>query len=237
MRFVITATVLLALFCSTSTAQQPGRTFHISNPLQQAASDVPNELRYYFNSQTQQLPASNAPRKSPAVATSLSSTATAQSLNSSDLYATQPTFNVSPALAPHIDQNTQPAQVSMPILQYVEPNSNQDSGSVQPLMEFPNNSRSQVPAHFTSYANQPNTQPTFAPPAYAESYAEYVEPRRYFFGVDPDTCCDEWDGFVDCGGLKANPGHLGRKWLASKDACDRTVRCNQKNGDCDTAHR
>ncbi len=41
-----------------------------------------------------------------------------------------------------------------------------------------------------------------------------------FFGVDRLACCDEWCGFCNCGGLKANPGHLGLPWLRSKENCD-----------------
>ena len=53
-----------------------------------------------------------------------------------------------------------------------------------------------------------------------------------FFGVDREECCDEWAGLCkckspkyrcNCGGLKANKGHLGIFWLKSKyggDGCD-----------------
>lgn len=41
-----------------------------------------------------------------------------------------------------------------------------------------------------------------------------------FFGIDRRTCCDEWEGICNCGGLKNNPGHLGIPWLRSKDNCD-----------------
>ncbi|MEL7499623.1 MAG: hypothetical protein AAFN77_18615 [Planctomycetota bacterium] len=47
--------------------------------------------------------------------------------------------------------------------------------------------------------------------------------------------CDEWEDFCQCkdlcgtscgcGGLKANPGHLGLKWLGSGEACDQTEGC------------
>jgi hypothetical protein len=57
------------------------------------------------------------------------------------------------------------------------------------------------------------------------------------FGMDPSESCDEWNGFCNykdldqvcgCGGLKVNPGHLGLKWLRSKDACDQTERCGDR---------
>lgn len=53
------------------------------------------------------------------------------------------------------------------------------------------------------------------------------------FGV---TCyCNEWanmccgknlDYVGNCGGLKANPGHFGLKWLGSNDPCDVTEPCD-----------
>ena len=53
--------------------------------------------------------------------------------------------------------------------------------------------------------------------------------------------CDEWEGFCrmnnleydcPCGGLKANPGHLGLPWLGSKDNCDQTVRRTRRGCGC-----
>ena len=63
-----------------------------------------------------------------------------------------------------------------------------------------------------------------------------------FFGVDRNQCCDEWAGLCDskspkyrcnCGGLKANKGHLGIPWLKRKyggDGCDycNGGRCEKK---------
>ena len=54
------------------------------------------------------------------------------------------------------------------------------------------------------------------------------------FGIHKSQCCDEWEAFCpcktldygcNCGGLKANPGHLGLKWLGSNEPCDRTEPC------------
>jgi hypothetical protein len=64
---------------------------------------------------------------------------------------------------------------------------------------------------------------------------EFVDPalrRHLMFGVDRDSCCDEWAGFSNCGGLKANPGHLGLKWLRGGEACETTESCRRKR-DCD----
>jgi len=42
-----------------------------------------------------------------------------------------------------------------------------------------------------------------------------------FFGVDRNSCCDEWAGYANCsGGLKHNPGHYGIPFLRSKENCD-----------------
>ena len=78
-----------------------------------------------------------------------------------------------------------------------------------------------------------------------EPAARYsVVKNRDFFGVDRDRCCDEWSKFANvkdlkyksnCGGLKANKGHLGISWLRSADngedcdycqggCCERGVR-------------
>ena len=46
-----------------------------------------------------------------------------------------------------------------------------------------------------------------------------------FFGVDRRQCCDEWENFSNCGGLKAKPGHLGIPCLRSKDDCDTVTPC------------
>ena len=65
------------------------------------------------------------------------------------------------------------------------------------------------------------------------------------FGVDRRDCCDEWAGLCgcksldfkcNCGGLKANKGHLGIFWLKSKygaEDCDfcKGGCCN--DGNCD----
>ena len=70
----------------------------------------------------------------------------------------------------------------------------------------------------------------------AEVYA--VVKNKDFFGVDKDDCCDEWSKFCKfkdmkfkcgCGGLKANKGHLGIRWLKSGDAGE---DCNSCEGGC-----
>ena len=62
-----------------------------------------------------------------------------------------------------------------------------------------------------------------------------------FFGVDRETCCDEWSGLCkmkslkfgcNCGGLKANKGHLGLGWLRGRSGGEGCDYCN--GGCCDT---
>lgn len=45
------------------------------------------------------------------------------------------------------------------------------------------------------------------------------------FGIDEDQCCDEWENFTVCGGLKTNPGHYGIPWLNGKDNCETQHGC------------
>lgn len=62
--------------------------------------------------------------------------------------------------------------------------------------------------------------------------------NRDLFGVDEDNCCDEWSKFGNfkdlkykgnCGGLKANKGHLGISWLRSADGGE---DCDYCQGGC-----
>lgn len=52
--------------------------------------------------------------------------------------------------------------------------------------------------------------------------------RTSAFGISADQCCNEWENFSRCGGLKANPGNCGIKWLRSNDDCEQCNRigCN-----------
>ena len=74
---------------------------------------------------------------------------------------------------------------------------------------------------------------TMTAPSHPAQFAQNVfaqpMPRRSFFGIDEDQCCDEWEGFSGCGGLKADPGHYGVKWLRGKDACERDKACRSQS--------
>ena len=65
-----------------------------------------------------------------------------------------------------------------------------------------------------------------------------VVKNRDFFGVEKGKCCDEWSKFCNykdlkfncnCGGLKANKGHLGISWLRSADGGE---DCDYCQGGC-----
>lgn len=51
-------------------------------------------------------------------------------------------------------------------------------------------------------------------------YVQFAGMPTVLPGFGACDCCDEWENFGACGGLKANPGHLGIPWLRSKDDCD-----------------
>ena len=83
--------------------------------------------------------------------------------------------------------------------------------------------------------------------AYDGTYESYTRApaERYsvvkntdLFGVERDKCCDEWSKFArfketkyrsNCGGLKANKGHLGISWLRSADEGE---DCDYCQGGC-----
>lgn len=81
-------------------------------------------------------------------------------------------------------------------------------------------------------ATQPSNQPIYvagmAPTQviandmyFAPAQAQpYVPKHRNFFGVSECDCCDEWEGFIACGGLKANPGHYGQPFIVGCDPCE-----------------
>ena len=54
-----------------------------------------------------------------------------------------------------------------------------------------------------------------------EPFAANTSPGNpRLFGVSEEECCDKWEGFCNCRGLKESCGHLGCKGLRSKDNCD-----------------
>jgi hypothetical protein len=58
---------------------------------------------------------------------------------------------------------------------------------------------------------------------------EMVTIRNHNLFGDPDAVCDEWENFCNCGGLKSNPGHLGRFWLRGGDQCEVNSRIKSRN--------
>ena len=81
------------------------------------------------------------------------------------------------------------------------------------------------PNHFQDSVPQPQAQ-YFQPQQVAQAPAPalyqdaYVPMNRNFFGVNSCECCDEWEGFIACGALKANPGHYGQPFIVGCDPCE-----------------
>lgn len=83
------------------------------------------------------------------------------------------------------------------------------------------------PAVSRVYAGENTPQPEVYPPSHTYKNAaelSYQTPNmpmnRNFFGIDKNCICDEWNGFVACGGLKANPGHCGQPFFVGCDPCE-----------------
>lgn len=53
-----------------------------------------------------------------------------------------------------------------------------------------------------------------------QTYEGVEVKNHFFFGVDREKCCDEWEGLCGCGGLKSNQGHWGQPWIHGCDACE-----------------
>lgn len=64
-------------------------------------------------------------------------------------------------------------------------------------------------------------QHMYQAPATLAYESTHVPMNRNFFGLtNEDCCCDEWNGFIPCGGLKAKPGHYGQPFIVGCDPCE-----------------
>ena len=123
-----------------------------------------------------------------------------------------------------IEEETYRIAPSMPEDALVDDTAN-ESGSVEP--EAVSLDHLRMSQQINSWDERPNTMRHIT-----DHFSRDGEPfarrgvvgRANYFGVDRHQCCDEWDGFGKCGGLKANPGHWGIPGLRSKENCDTATR-------------
>jgi hypothetical protein len=118
--------------------------------------------------------------------------------------------------SPHLDQRTQPPGSSMPMLnagQLPPQSPTQSPNRLSPVKKtsVPGKKRFIGPLSFTK---DPALRTT------VQSYDGVEVKNHFFFGIDRESCCDEWAGLCGCGGLKANPGHWGQPWIRGCDACE-----------------
>jgi hypothetical protein len=74
-----------------------------------------------------------------------------------------------------------------------------------------------------------------ADPVVVPQTAYLNTPRKaYYLPINEEDVCDEWDGFIACGGLKAYPGHWGIRCLTGCDPCEKKPcdchACRSKHG-------
>ncbi len=72
---------------------------------------------------------------------------------------------------------------------------------------------------------------------YNQAMVETTTLRTHNLFGDPDASCDEWANFSNCGGLKSNPGHLGRFWLRGGDQCEVNSRLDGRGCRCNNCQR
>lgn len=82
----------------------------------------------------------------------------------------------------------------------------------------------QAPANVPTYA-QPQPSTPFiqaSTQSVAPQMTYFGAPRKaYYFDINEEDICDEWEAFSGCGGLKAYPGHWGIRCLTGCDACEK----------------
>ena len=218
MRFVITTVVLLTLFCVPVHGQQRSKPFQIVDP-QPANTSVPNELLYFRQPNQQPAQAAIAP---PAKAVN------------NQIYVARPAASQLPAVPPNVDQRTLQVDGTMSFLGSFEKEQQRQLRNTNSIQRFINASSGQSGANLVTAA----VEPGYSPQVIVETCSAVEIRNHCFFGVDADTCCDEWDGFCNCGGLKAHPGHYGQKWLvghddpcaAKKHHCHRKHCHHERNG-------
>ena len=131
------------------------------------------------------------------------------------------------ASAYRFEASEMPAYDSATAVQQYEPSIEMPSEAYETYEAYEANEANEAYEAYDSLTEEP-----------AAAYT--VVKNRDFFGVDKDSCCDEWTKFCNfkdikfncgCGGLKANKGHLGIKWLRSADEGEDCDYC--QGGCCD----
>lgn len=136
------------------------------------------------------------------------------------------TANQNSNSVPSVNSAIQISRVKQPQTLTAVPVQSRPSTSqlVAATFETSNNNDFGLSLNYTD--RQATLQPT---PAHAFQYQATVESpsstRANIFGIDEDQCCDEWENFTACGGLKTNPGHYGIPWLTGKDNCEAANGC------------
>ncbi len=225
MRFLITSAVLLTLFCVPVHAQE----WRIEDPSQSTAATGRNDQSYFATTSAQpaqRVRNSFIGKNGTAPASKVQPRKTLLTSHPQAQLAEPPVATVAARL-PRQDIQTTPCQVSGPGITYI--------GGTQPTQSCWDNRLAKTgewraPSSTFSIPYRSKIARAYGCNACGELDVnrEFRDPR-FFFGVDPETCCDEWDHFAGCGGLKANPGHWGRRWIrATDDVCMECRTCRIK---------
>ena len=203
MRFLITSAVLLTLFCVPVHAQE----WRIEDPSQSAAATGRNDQSYFATTSAQpaqRVRNSFIGKNGTAPASKVQPRKTLLTSHPQAQLAEPPVATVAARL-PRQDIQTTPCQVSGPGITYI--------GGTQPTKSCWDNRLAKTgewraPSSTFSIPYRSKIARAYGCNACGELDVnrEFRDPR-FFFGVDSETCCDEWDHFAGCGGLKVNPGH------------------------------
>ena len=237
------ATVLAGQSNSAANSNQPGRirTTQISNSpstVPVAQSTVPG-LHDQLTQPTESMSYYDPRRASMGIQTPVPAS-TPQHLNGNyhELPATQPQM----VMPPQRDSRWAVEQRPETVAQYLAP-AQSPVVFAQPTQQFevqpptfgngnqPPQAFAPQPMTFNN-GNQPASEFAAQPMTFNNGTSGVGVRNHSFFGIDRHNCCDEWAGFSNCGGLKANPGHLGLTWARDDDPCEAAGGCCQSNQEC-----
>ena len=234
MRIIFTTAILLGFCCSLAQAQQqPGSHYTIEDPNQSLARSGQNNAYFEMPRSVATSPGNlrNSPESSIRPANQPGQELVSHTIVRSTETSPTTVHNTHTA-QPRVDTQTRPQPAGPTTL-------------INPARELDYQTTQMVSATRATFGIQPTTEPAAAQdfvvyvpqgPKYFQndlvlpnSVSQSPYSRPFFFGVDPETACDEWDGFARCGGLKTNPGHWGIRWLRSTDNCEppRDCQCHK----------